>query len=188
MPPPTTKAKPAAHAKAAPKRAVAKRAAPAHAVSKPAAHRRPVHRPAPAAAAKPTAAPHSYNFISAVGRRKEAIARVRLYPKGSGKVMVNEREFVKYFPTFDQQNAALQPLKVTSTGVIVDVSVKVAGGGTRGQADAVRHGLARALVTMNEEFRRPLRAAGCLTRDARVKERKKYGLKKARRAPQFSKR
>lgn len=186
MTPTTPKVKPTkpAHSKAAPKRPAAKRAAPVHAATKPTVHK----TTAAHEATKTPAAQRSYNFISTVGRRKSAVARVRLHQNGTGKVMINERELTKYFPTFDQQNAALLPLKVTSMETSVDVGVKVAGGGSRGQADAVKHGIARALLLLNEDYRRPLRAAGCLTRDSRVKERKKYGLKKARRAPQFSKR
>lgn len=186
MPAPTSKAKsskPAVAPKAI-KRPVVKRAVPVH---KPAVARAAAHKPADATEAKP-AVVKSYNFIATVGRRKSAIARVRLYTKGTGKIMVNEREMTKYFPTLDQQLTVLQPLKVTSTETSLDVGAKVLGGGTHGQAEAVRHGIAKALLKMNEEYRRALRAAGCLTRDSRVKERKKYGLKKARRAPQFSKR
>lgn len=163
----------------APKRTVPHRAAPAHNVA--------VHAPSKTASAGATGH-KNYDYTFAVGRRKEAVARVRLYSKGSGKITINEREFTKYFPVFDLQLLVQQPLKITSTDGSLDVGVRVLGGGNRGQADAVRHGIARALVKLNEEFRQSLRAAGCLTRDSRVKERKKYGLKKARRAPQFSKR
>lgn len=140
-------------------------------------------------APKPSTVAHAtYEFIRAVGRRKEAVARIRLYPKGKGQVTINQRELSKYFPAFEQQQQVVLPLKLTGTDTSFDIGVKVSGGGIHGQAEAVRHGIARALLRVNEDYRRPLRAAGCLTRDSRVKERKKYGLKKARRAPQFSKR
>lgn len=131
---------------------------------------------------------HSGDYVIAVGRRKSAVARVRLFPKGTGLITVNDQEMVKYFPTFDYQLIVTQPLRTVGLEGKVDVRVKVLGGGKAGQAIAVRHGISRTLVSLNEEFRKALRAAGFLTRDSRVKERKKYGLKKARRAPQFSKR
>lgn len=178
---PHTKTKKPTSAKAPlPKRATVAKRAPAP------RHQAP--SPVPAAPEHATTARRSYDFNHAVGRRKAAIARVRLYPKGTGKVTVNEREYASYFPTLEQQLAVMQPLRITGTDKTFDVGVKVSGGGTHGQAEAVRHGIARTLLLVNEEYRRPLRAAGCLTRDSRVKERKKYGLKKARRAPQFSKR
>jgi len=128
-------------------------------------------------------------YISAVGRRKEAIARVRLYNSGSGKVSLNGQDLKIYFPAVYQQEYILSPLRLVGLIGQVDISIKVAGGGKQGQLEAVRHGVARAVVALNEEdYRKPIRTAGYLTRDARVKERKKYGLKKARRAPQFSKR
>lgn len=130
----------------------------------------------------------SYDFIATVGRRKEAVARVRLYAKGSGQVTINNLELQKYFQTFDYQLIVMQPLKLVGLDTKVDVRVKVSGGGKTGQAEAVRHGIARAILLLDPELRKNLRTAGFLTRDSRVKERKKYGLKKARRAPQFSKR
>jgi len=131
---------------------------------------------------------NSSTFISTVGRRKRSIARIRLFANGGGKVTVNKVDLVKYFPTFYHQNTILQPLKLTSLENKVDISVKVAGGGTEGQVGAIRLGIARALLIYNSELRPSLRTAGFLTRDSRIKERKKPGLKKARRAPQFSKR
>jgi small subunit ribosomal protein S9 len=130
----------------------------------------------------------SYDFIATVGRRKEAVARVRLYAKGSGQITINNLEFQKYFSTYDYQLIVMQPLKLVGLDTKVDIRVKVSGGGKTGQAEAVRHGIARAILILDEELRKNLRTAGFLTRDSRVKERKKYGLKKARRAPQFSKR
>lgn len=129
----------------------------------------------------------SKGYIAAVGRRKSAIARVRLWAKESGQIIVNGVDYNVYFPTYDLQLFVMQPLKLLSQSPRIEI--KVVGGGKKGQAEAIRHGIARALLLTNpEEFRKQLRTAGFLTRDARVKERKKYGLKKARRAPQFSKR
>ncbi len=121
------------------------------------------------------------------GRRKKSIARVRLVP-GNGKVTINGREFEEYFNYETARNDIKRPLKVTSTEGKFDVIVLVEGGGYTGQAGAVRHGIARALLKVEDEFRPLLKKEGFLTRDARMKERKKYGLKKARRSPQFSKR
>jgi len=170
------------------KRAPTKHSAPV--VAKPLTAKKPVvhHKVAEAQTAKAPVSKQSYNFLSAVGRRKEAIARVRLFAKGTGKIIVNGEEFTKYFPGFDLQYVVLQPLKLLGLESALDFTVKVQGGGKFGQADAVRHGLARTLLLLDPEHRKALRTAGYLTRDARVKERKKYGLKKARRGPQFSKR
>lgn len=123
----------------------------------------------------------------AVGRRKEASARVRITP-GKGAVTINGRELTNYFPTLILQQTVLSPLVVTGKEKDLDVSVKVAGGGTRGQAEAVRHGIARALVEWNEELKPVLKAEGFMTRDARGKERKKPGFLKARRGRQWKKR
>ncbi len=125
--------------------------------------------------------------LRAVGRRKSASARVRL-EKGKGTVTVNGQPLEKYFPYFEWQETVLAPLKALGKDKDLDVSAKVAGGGKKGQATSVQLGLSRALVLWNEEFKKTLKALGLLTRDARVKERKKPGLKKARRAPQWSKR
>ena len=121
------------------------------------------------------------------GRRKNAIARVRLLP-GEGKVTVNGRPLDEYFGQKILEVIVCQPLEVTSTMGRYDVRAKVVGGGVAGQAGAVRLGIARALLQVDEEMRSVLRKAGFLTRDPRMKERRKYGLKKARKAPQFSKR
>ncbi len=121
------------------------------------------------------------------GRRKESIARVRLMP-GTGKIEVNGEELEKYFGSDILRVIVNQPFAVTNTVGKYDVIVKVTGGGLSGQAGAVRHGISRALNEANTEFRPVLKANGFLTRDPRMKERKKYGLKKARKAPQFSKR
>ncbi len=123
----------------------------------------------------------------AVGRRKTAAARVQIKP-GKGAITINGREFVEYFPVSIWQQDIMAPLKVTSREGKMDVSVKVAGGGPHGQAVAVRHGIARALVDWDEALKPVLRAEGYLTRDSRAKERKKFGKRKARRAHQWRKR
>ena len=121
------------------------------------------------------------------GRRKNAVARVRLVP-GTGKITVNKKDVEEYIPHADLRLVINQPFAVTSTAGSYDVFVNVVGGGYAGQAGAIRHGIARALVQADPEYRPILKKAGFLTRDPRMKERKKYGLKAARRAPQFSKR
>jgi small subunit ribosomal protein S9 len=122
-----------------------------------------------------------------VGRRKTAVARVKLI-EGSGKVIINDREFEKYFPLELQRQEVLKPFAVTSTMGRYDTHVRVEGGGPTGQAGAVQLGIARSLVAIDEEYRSPLRNVGLLTRDPRMVERKKYGQKKARKRFQFSKR
>ena len=124
---------------------------------------------------------------NAVGRRKKAIARVRLIP-GEGNITINGRDIDDYFGLDTLKLLVRQPLVTTENVGKVDVVATVTGGGVTGQAGAIRHGIARALLQMNEEYRPTLKSAGFLTRDPRMKERKKYGLKAARRAPQFSKR
>ncbi|WP_054950971.1 30S ribosomal protein S9 [Numidum massiliense] len=121
------------------------------------------------------------------GRRKESVARVRLVP-GDGRVIVNKRDLDDYFGMETLKAIAKQPLVLTDTADRYDVLVNVHGGGYTGQAGAIRHGIARALLKADSELRPALKKAGFLTRDPRMKERKKYGLKGARRAPQFSKR
>ncbi len=128
------------------------------------------------------------SFITAVGRRKTSIARVRLVKNGKGMLTVNGRKMEEYFTTYDLREQVASPLKATGQDSGVDVSVKVEGGGIRGQAEATRHGISRALVELNPIFRVALKKLGYLTRDARKRERKKFGLKSARRAPQWSKR
>ncbi len=122
------------------------------------------------------------------GRRKKAIARVRLIPAGTGTIVVNERSFENYFPQAVLRYDIQQPLTLLGAEGKYDVIVNVFGGGYTGQAGAIRLGIARALLQAEPDSRPALKKAGFLTRDPRVKERKKYGLKKARRAPQFSKR
>ncbi|MDO5023049.1 MAG: 30S ribosomal protein S9 [Eubacteriales bacterium] len=126
------------------------------------------------------------NDINSVGRRKEAVARVRIVP-GEGNIIINKRDIEEYFPLETLKMTVRQPLKlINATGL--DIYVNVMGGGISGQAGAIRHGISRALCNYNPEYRSVLKKAGFLTRDQRMKERKKYGLKGARRAPQFSKR
>ncbi|MEG0740954.1 MAG: 30S ribosomal protein S9 [Clostridia bacterium] len=124
---------------------------------------------------------------SAVGRRKTAIARVRLVA-GDGKITVNKRELDNYFGLETLKMTVRQPLELTKAASDMDIIVNVLGGGLSGQAGAIRHGISRALIKANPDLRDSLKKAGFLTRDPRMKERKKYGLKAARRAPQFSKR
>lgn len=121
------------------------------------------------------------------GRRKSSVARVRLVP-GEGRIVVNSRDIKDYIPSAALIEDIKQPLNLTETAGSYDVLVNVSGGGTTGQAGAIRHGISRALLEADPEYRPTLKRAGMLTRDARMKERKKYGLKGARRAPQFSKR
>ena len=123
----------------------------------------------------------------AVGRRKKAIARVRLIP-GEGKIVINGRDIDNYFGLEPLKMTVRQPLALTSLEGRYDVLVNVYGGGLSGQAGAIRHGISRALIKADPELRPAVKKAGFLTRDPRMKERKKYGLKAARRAPQFSKR
>ena len=121
------------------------------------------------------------------GRRKTAIARVRL-ATGTGKILINGRPFENYFPTETQRVVAAQPLTVTGTADKFDVQISVSGGGPNGQAGAVRHGIARALLTIDANFRPILKSEGLLTRDPRMRERKKYGQPGARKRFQYSKR
>ncbi len=122
------------------------------------------------------------------GRRKKAIARVRLIPGGNGTIVINDRAFEDYFPQGTLQYIVKQPVALLEVESKYDIIVNVVGGGYTGQAGAIRLGVARALLEAEENSRSALKSAGFLTRDPRAKERKKYGLKKARRAPQFSKR
>ena len=126
-------------------------------------------------------------FFYGTGRRKSSVARVRLY-NGTGSVKINNRDIDEYFGLETLKLIVRQPLALTGNGEKFDVVVSVNGGGVSGQAGAIRHGIARALLQYDENLRPVLKKAGLLTRDPRMKERKKYGLKAARRAPQFSKR
>ncbi|MBQ2566827.1 MAG: 30S ribosomal protein S9 [Clostridia bacterium] len=127
------------------------------------------------------------NFYYGTGRRKSSVARVRVYP-GTGKITINERDIDDYFGLETLKVIVRQPLELLGLTEKFDIVVRVQGGGVSGQAGAIRHGLSRALLEYDENLRPQLKKAGFLTRDPRMKERKKYGLKGARRAPQFSKR
>ncbi len=126
-------------------------------------------------------------YYEGIGRRKESSARVRI-STGNGAFVVNEKQAAEYFPRFGDVDRILEPLRLVEMDGKLDISVLVAGGGISGQVGAVRHGLSRALLEMDEELRPALRKAGMLTRDARIKERKKPGLKGARKAPTYTKR
>jgi small subunit ribosomal protein S9 len=126
-------------------------------------------------------------LVQSTGRRKEAVARVRIRP-GTGKITVNKRPIEDYFPSETHRMIVTEPLRLTTLNETYDVDATMDGGGVSGQAGALRLGIARGLVNLDEELRTTLKRAGFLTRDAREKESKKYGLKKARKAPQYSKR
>ncbi len=126
-------------------------------------------------------------LVQSTGRRKRVVARVRLRP-GTGQIVVNTRPIEQYFPTATHRMVASEPLRLTNTDEVYDVDATLDGGGVTGQAGALRMGIARALIELDPEMRPLLKKSGLLTRDAREKESKKYGLKKARKAPQYSKR
>lgn len=126
-------------------------------------------------------------YYAATGRRKSAVCKVRLM-EGSGKIIVNQKDYKEYFPGEVWQSTVISPLVLTGRAKSLDVSIITRGGGVNSQAEAARHGISRALEKLDNELRSSLKKAGFLTRDPREKERKKYGLKRARRAPQFSKR
>jgi len=127
-------------------------------------------------------------YFEAIGRRKTAVARVRLYTKGDKEFIVNNKPYQQYFQTVEDQEASVASMKKMKCLDKFRITVKVQGGGHRAQAEAVRHGTARVLVDFNNNFRKRLRKAGFLTRDPRMRERKKFGLKRARKAPQWAKR
>jgi small subunit ribosomal protein S9 len=126
-------------------------------------------------------------LIQSTGRRKESVARVRFH-NGSGQVTLNGKPLEAYFPTMATRMRVMEPLTITQTQGMYDIDATLAGGGTTGQADALRLGISRGLVELDPDLRAALKKAGMLTRDARVVESKKYGLRKARRAPQYTKR
>jgi small subunit ribosomal protein S9 len=128
------------------------------------------------------------NYHYANGKRKTSIARVRLIPGGKGEIMINDKPLKDYSNVKTQIDCVMAPLELCGVSGKVDISAKVYGGGFSAQAEALRHGISKALIDMDDSNRGVLKKAGFITRDARVKERKKYGLKGARRAPQFSKR
>ena len=127
-------------------------------------------------------------YMYGTGRRKSSVARVHLFEGGNGTITINGRDIDEYFGLETLKMVVRQPLEATGTVGTVDISATVSGGGASGQAGALRHGIARALLSVDPAYRTILKQAGFLTRDPRMKERKKYGLKAARRAPQFSKR
>ena len=127
-------------------------------------------------------------YLYGTGRRKSSVARVHLFPGGTGVITINDRDIDDYFGLETLKYIVRQPLVATEMAGKVDISATVKGGGVTGQAGAIRHGVSRALLLVDETYRQALKDAGFLTRDPRMKERKKYGLKAARRAPQFSKR
>ena len=130
----------------------------------------------------------SEKFLASIGRRKTAVARVRLYTSGSKSFTINEKDISNYLPTEELRDIAKSPLDRMSLLDQFAVSVHIEGGGIHAQAEAIRHGVARGLVMFDSEFKKKLKKAGFLTRDPRMRERKKFGLKRARRAPQWSKR
>lgn len=144
-------------------------------------------RPASPAQKEQIAPVKKTRYAESVGRRKTAVARVRI-TKGTGKFVLNDKTVESYFPTARLRQFATSPLSRLQMTDKLDLSVKVGGGGVRAQAEAVRHGIARALIVMEPGYKKQLRGFGYLTRDPRMVERKKYGLKKARRAPQWAKR
>jgi len=130
----------------------------------------------------------SDRYFEAIGRRKTAVARVRLFTKGDKEFIVNSKPYQQYFQTTEDQEAAVASMKKMKCLDKFRITVKVKGGGHRAQSEAIRHGTARVLVDFNQNFRKRLRKAGFLTRDPRMRERKKFGLKRARKAPQWAKR
>lgn len=128
------------------------------------------------------------SYIYALGRRKTAIAKIYLIKNGKGTITVNGKPMEKYFTTFESRDMVISPIKTAGLEGAIDVSVQAHGGGQLGQADATRLGISRALIELNPTYRKTLKKLGFLMRDPRAKERKKFGLKKARRAPQWSKR
>ncbi len=147
----------------------------------------PIEIPTPVVEKK-TAHAKTGEFIYGIGKRKTSRARVRFYEEGKGEIIVNEKDYRQYFPQEEFQTIVRSPLEVTNLAGTGRFTIRVEGGGVRGQAESTRHGIARALITINPALRPILRQSGYLTRDARMKERKKYGLKGARRAPQWQKR
>lgn len=127
-------------------------------------------------------------YFEAVGRRKTSVARVRLWNKKENGIIVNEKKLHDYFPTLELQSVVKEPLVTMNSEEKFKITVKVSGGGIHSQAEAVRHGISRALIEFNIDFRKRLKKAGFLTRDPRAKERRKFGLKKARKAAQWRKR
>lgn len=128
------------------------------------------------------------NYFYANGKRKTSVASVRVFPDGKGAITINNRTFENYFPVLLDQDKIISPIRMSNLLKQLDITVRVHGGGIHSQAEAVRHGISKALITFKPELRSVLKPVGFLTRDSRIKERKKYGLKRARRAPQWQKR
>ncbi|MEK9151932.1 MAG: 30S ribosomal protein S9 [Patescibacteria group bacterium] len=167
-----------------PKKAVARRK-----VAAPKEAKEAVEAVAPAAVeTKAAAVVPEGGFAYAVGRRKTAVAQTRLWTAGTGEITVNGKPYAEYFPLFELRDTLTAPLKAVGHDGKVTITLKVSGGGIRGQADAARLGISRALLVVNPDYRGTLKGLGFLTRDDRKVERKKYGLKKARKAPQWAKR
>lgn len=182
----TTKKKPAVRKRATTAKASRPRAAAKKATERPAKPAKVEAEQVVPAVVRTKPVHRTYSF--AVGRRKSAIARVRYIPKGSGQFTVNGRDVKSYFPSFELQKIVHDASELTKFGAGADLSIKVHGGGIHGQAEAVRLGISRVFVLLQPDLRTTLKRAGFLRRDPRVKERKKYGLKRARRAPQWQKR
>ena len=127
-------------------------------------------------------------YIESIGRRKTAVARIRMWTRGEKEILINKKPYKEYFPTYDLQETIFAPLKRMKAADKFKISVKLSGGGFHAQAEAVRHAISRILVEFNPDFRKRLKRVGYLTRDPRMRERKKFGLKRARRAPQWKKR
>lgn len=132
--------------------------------------------------------PAKKEYYYGKGGRKTTRAQARIYPNGKGEILINEKDYKIYFPYFEFQKIITEPLRIVNEEGKVKITVKVSGGGKRGQAEGVRHAISRALIELNPDYRKILKPYGFLTRDARMKERKKFGLKRARKAPQWAKR
>ncbi|MBI4458141.1 30S ribosomal protein S9 [Candidatus Uhrbacteria bacterium] len=152
------------------------------------ARRKAVAKEEAVEAAAPAAVVPEGGYVYAVGRRKTSVAQAKLWTTGSGDITVNGKPYGEYFPRFELRDSLTAPLKAVGHDGKVTLTLKVSGGGIRGQAEAARLGISRALLEINPEYRKTLKAMGFLTRDDRKVERKKYGLRKARRAPQWAKR
>ncbi len=137
---------------------------------------------------KKTVKKKTEKYIETIGKRKTAVARVRLFTQGNKEIIVNDKTYTEYFPTTEMQQIVTASLRKLKSEDKFKIIVKAKGGGIHAQAEAIRHGIARALVEFNPDFKKKLRKSGFLTRDSRMRERKKFGLKRARRAPQWKKR
>lgn len=181
----TTTAKPAAKKAAAPKKVAPKAT---ETVAAPKVAKAGVVKEAKVVKAATKLPARTGEFFYAAGNRKTSVARVRLYDKGTGTIEINGMKIEEYIGVPDKRDSIKAPLRITGHSKTFDITVKTSGGGKSGQADAIRHGIAKALLAFDPTLRITLKRAGFLTRDPRMKERKKYGLHRARRAPQWSKR